>query len=253
MPRRAAFIALACASTVSAQQDDVAGLDAVMQGIDTLAADVVQLIVESDGGILEQSNIRMYLKKPAGFYWETIDPFPELIVTNGVTLWNYQPDLEQVVIENWDSSRSELAAQLLNGQTENLTQEYTVELLSVADQELQEFELTPLAGDNIYSRISISFIAAELDRIHLHNKNGEQTVWRFQNIRRNQPLADSLFEFEPPAASRLSKIPTFNKRQYPITTDGNYRQTDYYRHTDNYQQTDNRKLPATATDNSHRQ
>ena len=203
MPRRAAFIALACASTVSAQQDDVAGLDAVMQGIDTLAADVVQLIVESDGGILEQSNIRMYLKKPAGFYWETIDPFPELIVTNGVTLWNYQPDLEQVVIENWDSSRSELAAQLLNGQTENLTQEYTVELLSVADQELQEFELTPLAGDNIYSRISISFIAAELDRIHLHNKNGEQTVWRFQNIRRNQPLADSLFEFEPPAGIEI--------------------------------------------------
>ena len=174
-----------------------------MQGIDTLAADVVQLIVESDGGILEQSNIRMYLKKPAGFYWETIDPFPELIVTNGVTLWNYQPDLEQVVIENWDSSRSELAAQLLNGQTENLTQEYTVELLSVADQELQEFELTPLAGDNIYSRISISFIAAELDRIHLHNKNGEQTVWRFQNIRRNQPLADSLFEFEPPAGIEI--------------------------------------------------
>jgi len=174
-----------------------------MQGIDTLAADVVQLIVESDGGILEQSSIRMYLKKPAGFYWETIDPFPELIVTNGVTLWNYQPDLEQVVIENWDSSRSELAAQLLNGQTENLTQEYTVELLSVADQELQEFELTPLAGDNIYSRISISFIAAELDRIHLHNKNGEQTVWRFQNIRRNQPLADSLFEFEPPAGIEI--------------------------------------------------
>ena len=28
---------------------------------------------------------------------------------------------------------------------------------------------------------------------------GQQTVWQFENIERNQPLADSLFEFEPPA------------------------------------------------------
>ncbi|MDC0414636.1 outer membrane lipoprotein carrier protein LolA, partial [Gammaproteobacteria bacterium] len=89
-------------------------LDRLLNDIATLRSDVVQLIVESDGGVLEESEIQMLLKKPDGFYWETLTPFPELIVTNGSTLWNYQPDLEQVVIEDWDSSRSELAAQLLS-------------------------------------------------------------------------------------------------------------------------------------------
>ena len=181
------------------QSSAVAQLDSLLQGIDTLAADVTQLIVESDGGILEESTIRMYLKKPDGFYWETIDPFPELIVTNGVKLWNYQPDLEQVVIEDWDSSRSELAAQLLNGRTENLADEYSIVRIVSNDGEHQEFELTPFASDSVYQQISINFSTAELDLIRLDSKNGQQTVWQFENIVRNQPLADSLFEFEPPA------------------------------------------------------
>jgi len=182
-----------------AQQSAVAQLDRLLQGIDTLAADVTQLIVESDGGILEESDIRMYLKKPDGFYWETIEPFPELIVTNGVKLWNYQPDLEQVVIEDWDNSRSELAAQLLNGRTDNLADEYIIERIASTDGEQQEFELIPIASDSVYQKISINFTASELDLIYLDSKNGQQTVWQFANIERNQPIADSLFEFEPPA------------------------------------------------------
>ena len=163
-----------CLPALSAQTDDVARLKAMLEDISTLSADVVQLIMESDGGVLEESSIRMQLKRPNGFYWETLEPFPELIVTNGIKLWNYQPDLEQVVVEDWDSSRSELAAQLLSGQTDNLVQEYSIELVSDPDQALQEFQLTPKASDSIYSRISISYVDGRIDLIHLDNKNGEQ-------------------------------------------------------------------------------
>ncbi len=184
--------------SLHAQQDDLAALDALLNSIETLRADVEQLIVESDGGVLEESAIKMQLKKPDGFYWETITPFPELVVTNGVLLWNYQPDLEQVVIENWDSDRSELAAQLLSGQTANLGEEYTVALAPEVSADIREFRLTPRAADSVYSQIQITFIENELDMIHLRNKNGEQTVWRFSAVQRNTNIADSEFEFEPP-------------------------------------------------------
>ena len=192
----AAIFTLAYLPMAFAQDSAIDELDGLLTGIDTLSAEVSQLIVESDGGILEESEIQMHLKKPDGFYWETIDPFPELIVTNGILLWNYQPDLEQVVIENWDNSESELAAQLLNGRTENLADEYTVEL--IRDNNVIDFELTPMALDSIYDQITISFIATDLDMIHLDSKNGEQTVWQFKNISKNHSLADSLFEFDPP-------------------------------------------------------
>lgn len=173
-------------------------LDALLADISTLSAEVVQLIVESDGGILEESRIQLHLKKPSGFYWETLTPFPELIVTNGDLLWNYQPDLEQVVVEKWSEQRSELAAQLLSGNTADLDDEYEVALDDASGAAIREFNLTPLASDSVYAEIKISFVAEELDMIHLRHKNGEQTVWRFYAVQRNQPLADSLFEFEPP-------------------------------------------------------
>ena len=182
-----------------AQQEALARLDSLLANVDSLTADVVQLIVESDGGILEESSIKMLLKKPNGFYWETITPYQELIVTNGIKLWNYQPDLEQVVIEDWDVSKSELAAQLLSGKTENLDSEYIIEELSDTSNDSQQFVLTPVDADSIYTRISINFITSELDLIYLNSRNGQQTVWRFDAIERNQILEDSLFNFQPPA------------------------------------------------------
>tara|TARA_B110000438_G_C15819330_1_gene653580 strand:- start:4745 stop:5392 length:648 start_codon:yes stop_codon:yes gene_type:complete len=196
-------LAVACSlnasvNIASAQSIAVDELEVLLGEIESVSADVVQLIVESDGGILEESNIQMYLKKPNGFYWETLSPFPELIVTNGTLLWNYQPDLDQVVIEEWDSSRSELAAQLLSGRTENLATEYSIEALTDEDVGAAEFELTPKSSDSVYRSISISFQAGELDMIYLNSKNGQQTVWQFENIEHNQKLADDLFEFVPP-------------------------------------------------------
>ena len=192
----AAFAVLAPCAPAVAQQDPVTELDALLGGITTLSADVSQLILESGGGLLEESTIAMRLKKPGGFYWETLDPFPELIVTDGETLWNYQPDLEQVVIENWDRNRAELAAQLLNGETGGLAEEYRVTLVTAV--ELSRFELLPLAPDSPYEMIAIEFVGEELDIIRLDNRNGQQTVWRFLNIERNAPMEDSLFVFTPP-------------------------------------------------------
>ena len=186
-----------------AQQEALARLDSLLANINSLTADVVQLIVESDWGILEESNIKMLLKKPNGFYWETITPYQELIVTNGIKLWNYQPDLEQVVIEDWDVSKSELAAQLLSGKTENLDSQYIIEELSDTNNDSQEFVLTPVDADSIYTQISINFITSELDLIYLNSRNGQQTVWRFDAIERNQILEDSLFDFQPPAGIEI--------------------------------------------------
>ncbi len=196
------FCALYCnaswVAVATAQEQNFKHLESLLAEVNTLSADVVQLIVESDGGILEESEIKMLLKKPDGFYWETLSPFPELVVTNGSKLWNYQPDLEQVIIEEWDSTKSELAAQLLNGKIESLVEEYTVISVNEPDSEHQEFELTPLAADSVYQIISINFMNCELESIYLDSKNGQQTVWRFENVIRNQVIADAQFEFLAP-------------------------------------------------------
>ena len=191
------FCLLAVSTNSNAQNNVVSELNSLLRDLDTLSAEITQLIIEPDGELLEESQILLHVKRPDGFYWETISPFPELLVTNGRKLWNYQPDLEQVVIEDWDPNQSELAAQLLYGQTESLAEDYYV--VVVNSEQAQTFELRPKSADSLYEVITISFLRDILDRIYIQNNNGERTAWQFTNSRINLPLADDLFEFTPPS------------------------------------------------------
>jgi outer membrane lipoprotein carrier protein len=207
--RRCNFIPTIALSAISAlfplsvySSDDssaIDDLDALLSGIKTLSAEVLQLIVESDGGVLEESTIKMQLKKPNGFYWETLEPFPELIVTNGIKLWNYQPDLEQVVVEDWETDQSELAAQLLSGRTDNLQEEYSITAEETSSADFSQFKLTPLASDNVYSSIAIRFSQSKLESITMDSKNGERTVWNFADVTINAFIDDEVFTFDAPA------------------------------------------------------
>jgi outer membrane lipoprotein carrier protein len=181
-----------------AQQTAIESLNANLAGMVSLSADVEQLIIEADGGILEESVIRMLLKRPDGFYWETVEPYAELLVTNGVWLWSYQPDLEQVVIEPWNKEESELAAQLLSGDTGGLSAEYEIASLASDSREVSEFLLTPRVSTNINRRVSLSFTSSRLDSIVVEARNGQRTVWRFVNVVLNPQIEDEVFQFEIP-------------------------------------------------------
>jgi outer membrane lipoprotein carrier protein len=174
-----------------------AQLHLLLENLQTFRADVRQLIVENTGGVLEESDILFMLKRPHGFYWETLQPFPELIVTDGATLWNYQPDLLQLSIEDWDASRSELAAQLLSGNTEAIVKEYAVSAIPVNTNDW-EFLLYPNDPASLYDQVSLFFEQGELVSILLISTNGQRTFWEFNNREINIEIDTSVFSFATP-------------------------------------------------------
>ena len=192
------FLTLCHIPLARSQETPQAQLSNLLRQMDTMSATVQQLILESDGALLEESSIQMHVMRPSGFYWETLEPFPELVVTNGAVLWNYQPDLEQVVIENWDSSRAELAAELLSGRTDSLAEEYEIHIEKDVDEDMPVFRLLPLDQNSLYRRISISFDNTALLSIHLDSKNGQKTLWQFNKPQINQQLSSDLFNFQIP-------------------------------------------------------
>lgn len=180
-------------------------LAGLLADLTTFRADVRQLITESSGGVLEESDILFMLKRPHGFYWETLAPFPELIVTDGSTLWNYQPDLLQLSIDDWNPDDSELAAQLLGGETEAIADQYSIEAVPVADNDW-EFVLRPLDPASLYERVMLYFVDNMLESILLINTNGQRTLWEFYNRQVNEPIDDAVFTFEPPEDDFLDVI-----------------------------------------------
>lgn len=193
-------ISLLAIRSLAAQETsaEAQALENLLADINSFKARVTQMIVESDGGVLEESDILFMLKRPNGFYWETLAPFPELLVTNGDKLWNYQPDLLQVSIENWDPEQAELAAQLFNGQFAEIQQDYLITAQSAADGEDREFFLAPLDSGSIYERVSLYFKQGVIDSIHIDNGNGQKTLWQFHDKQLNLELTDEHFIFVPP-------------------------------------------------------
>jgi outer membrane lipoprotein carrier protein len=48
-------------------------------------------------GVVQQHNEGVLkAQEPNRFYWKTAEPYPQEIVTDGKTLWVYDPDLAQV-------------------------------------------------------------------------------------------------------------------------------------------------------------
>lgn len=186
------------AARLYAQDEAAVQLEGLLSGIQTFQADVRQLIVEATGGVLEESQIKFKLKRPDGFYWETLEPYPELIVTDGKTLWNYQPDLLQVTIEDWESERSELAAQLLSGRMDEIEADYFITGGDIGNGSAWEFVLEPVDPASLYERVTLYFRDGRLDSIHVDNGNGQRTFWEFFEHVLDAPLADDVFEFTAP-------------------------------------------------------
>jgi len=186
-------------SRMAVAQDEAAmQLNTLLSGIQTFQADVRQLIVESTGGVLEESVITFKLKRPDGFYWETLEPYPELIVTDGKTLWNYQPDLLQVTLEDWVADRSELAAQLLSGRMDEIEADYFITGGDIGNGSAWEFVLEPVDPASLYERVTLYFRDGRLDSIHVDNGNGQRTFWEFFDHIIDAPLADAEFVFTVP-------------------------------------------------------
>lgn len=178
--------------------DDAAALEALLADIDTLRSDVRQVIVEASGEVLEESHIRFLLKRPDGFYWETMEPWPELIVTDGDTLWHYQPDLWQLTIDDWEQNESELAAHLLSGRFDRLSDDYTVRVHPASTPAQQSFILEPLDPGSMYEQLQLYFDKGRLASIDVDQSNGQRTLWEFNDVVVNEPLADGRFRFDLP-------------------------------------------------------
>lgn len=206
--RTATAVLLVCSGlvpTMSQADEAVEQLTALLDGFTGFRASVRQLITESSGGVLEESRILFMMQRPNGFYWETLEPFPELIVTDGVSLWNYQPDLYQLTIEDWRAEQTELAAQLLAGRTADVAEQYDIRATPV-DANGVEFLLTPRDNASLYSQVLIYFEAGELETILLMSSNGQRTYWEFLDREIDPPLTSSQFVFEPPADEELDVI-----------------------------------------------
>lgn len=173
-------------------------LNEFYQNTQSMEANFEQIIINSQGLQLEQSQGNLILSRPDKFILNYQTPAEQLYISNGKTIWIYDVELEQVSIKALDEGVGNSPALLLSS-NKNIYQHYHVEDVIVSRPDnLQWVQLTSKAPEMTFERVLLAFNENFLMGMRLYDSFGQVTELKFSKVKINSPISDNQFEFIPP-------------------------------------------------------
>ncbi len=162
----------------------------------TVKAQFTQTVLDRNGKQIQAASGAMQFSRPGKFRWEYAKPYPQLIVGDGIRVWMYDADLNQVTVRKLDQALGNTPAALLAGNNA-IEQNFTL-----ADggkkNGLDWVEASPKAREGSFEQIRLAFRASTLEVMELRDHFGQTTFIRFAGLELNPRLDPQLFSFTPP-------------------------------------------------------
>lgn len=165
--------------------------------VETLTALYTQTVSDAQGKNVQEGSGKLQIKRPNLFRMESQTPQENQIISDGKTLWFYDPFVEQVTI-NWVKDAVNNTPFVLLTSTDNSHwQQYEV------SQNGDTFTLKPKAVNSNIQSFSIRIDSdGTLRNFSTQEKDGQSNRYILRNIT-NQPLSESLFKFNPPKGAEV--------------------------------------------------
>jgi len=195
------ILAFALVLPLTAHAGGVDRLKAFIAGAKTAEADFTQTVSDKNGRVSQQASGKMAFARPGKFRWDYSKPYEQVIVGDGVKLWLYDADLEQVTVKSLGDVIAGTPAALLAG--DNAIEKYFVlKDAGVADG-LEWLEATPKNKDTTFERIRMGFRGDTLMQMDLFDFFGQRTTLKLSRMVRNPTIPPSRFTFTPPKGADI--------------------------------------------------
>ena len=184
-----------------AQAGGVEDLKSFLNQTHSLKGQFTQTVLNRNGNQIQSASGQMQFSRPGKFHWAYEKPYVQLIVGDGVKVWMYDPDLNQVTIKKLGQALGSTPAALLAGSGEI---EQNFQLTSAGRSNgIDWVEAQPKSKDGGFDSFRIGFKAGQLEAMELHDHFGQTTVIRFSGLERNPKLPASQFVFIPPKGADI--------------------------------------------------
>jgi outer membrane lipoprotein carrier protein len=166
-----------------------------LNGFNHFSATFSQQVIDEEKNILQEGQGKFSVKKPNLVYWETQQPEESLIVSDGNTLWFFDPFIEQATAYRVDASVANTPILLLTSSDDALWQQYSV-TQSNSDNFL-------IHSNDINSRVKtleLNFLidSAILESFSIFDSTGQLSVIKLNDVTINEEIDSSLFQFTVP-------------------------------------------------------
>ena len=196
--RALTLVALALIPTLSlAATDSVARVDAYLKSLKTLTAQFAQVVQDKQGQVTDRASGTLSISRPNRFRWDYTQPYEQTIVADGVKLWLYDPDLQQVTVRSLEQGLGATPAMLLSG-SGKVADAFTAGPIE-SRGDWTWCRLVPKPHGSDFERVSLAFDAKhELAAMELVDKLGQTTTIQFTQLKRDVPVSAETFVFVPP-------------------------------------------------------
>ncbi|MFC0669267.1 outer membrane lipoprotein chaperone LolA [Azotobacter chroococcum] len=181
---------------VQADERSIQRLTQLLDQAQTLTARFSQLTLDGSGTQLQETSGEMALKRPGLFRWHTDAPLEQLLVSNGETVWLYDPDLEQVTIRSLDQRLTHTPALLLSGDISKIGENFDITHKEAGG--VVDFILKPKAKDTLFDNLRLSFRNGVVNDMQLIDGVGQRTNILFFGVKMNQSIDTAQFNFKVP-------------------------------------------------------
>ena len=170
----------------------------------TYQADFEQRVHNEVGKEIDLTSGEFLIEKPNRFRWQIKQQYEQLIVADGDHIFTYDPDLEQVTIQNQNQLIADSPLLFLTSNAQVLEDSFEiseVKLDQVAGSDNKSrrlFSLLPKGEGGVFEKVHILFDNNRMIELLMADTLGQQTSVKFSNIRINQPVEVSLFSFVIP-------------------------------------------------------
>lgn len=209
-PRDAGATAVVRPAPATPRLELAAVIDRVQKRYDATTdyrANFAQAQLNAAFGRTNRSSGEVLFKKPGKMRWNYAAPEPKVFVANGQTLWLYEPEDQQAFKQDLKSSQLPAALAFLMGKGK-LSDEFEIAAakdLPYGEPGDYQLALKPKQPQGKYKSIFfiVDPVSFHIRQTVLIDAQGNVNDITFSDVRINQKLADSVFQWSPPAGVRV--------------------------------------------------
>jgi len=193
-------LALAMLLAAGVAADDGAELARLLDGMASYKGDFEQSVMNRFGEVMQVATGVMHVQRPGRLRWEVRDPYPQLVLADGRSLWVFDPDLEQVSVQPLRTAIAGSPAIFLTSAADVQVQaHYQVRRVEPPADAAARYVLEPRDPASLYRDLTLTFAAdGALAGLDIVDHLDQVTRIAFADVAVNPPLAGRLFTFEIP-------------------------------------------------------
>jgi len=206
MPILLLAFALAAGGTAGGRDAVVAGLQAWLDGTQTLEMSFRQSLVSGALGTATTESGRLYLERPGKIRWNYLDPDKKVALLIGDRTELYL-EQEKALYRGRLTADQGLFPRLLAGR-DRVDEFFVASLVATPAPGARGLVLLKLVPKGDHAAITEVTLALRppsfaIEGAEVLDETGNRTTYTFSNARRNKPLPDGLFAFEPPPGTQV--------------------------------------------------